>query len=579
MTAVDWSMVLVTRTDPTPILTLTAGDLPEDSPVIGSECQDSMEVGTGTLKLPLSWPDLAEMVENRVLLVQSSGETVMACVIGKTDDVVLADDVTAEVATVELLSALDVLNDGIVHPPRGYNVRPRGDDRHWDWSDPARDNSDATTPASFGTVTDVNATPYPVVPYFGNCSHPDSVEVLGPAVGGPYAIDDDAPAGTMFGAEDAVQSADSDDSPGDPLPAGTYKFKGAADNWLETLRFDGTELQGYTFGFVDGWETQPFEYSGGTPRISAAWTNQTGTGRGPCTVALELIKLDGGGGEGPDSQLIWYTTDSFKVWEFPAHAPGMNEGEIALRFLAENVLFDAMTDVTANFDETVDSNGNDWPDQWDVSTKARTKGGVFWLQERAKYSESRFRYDEGSGGWIWDLYSAGGLGTVVAYDTIDPDIVASLTITRERTAATSLAYATPDLFLLYEATPGAGQPVKIAGLDVQAVGSATEGARLAADEAGDFARTREKIAITDKLTDGRDYWRGDSIDNVPASRDLSYTGGRVVSMTWRVDENGELEFTPEFGDLIVPVVARPSVALAKMAGPSLHGRARTATRG
>jgi hypothetical protein len=178
----------------------------------------------------------------------------------------------------------------------------------------------------------------------------------------------------------------------------------------------------------------------------------------------------------------------------------------------------------------------------------------------------------------WDLYKIGGRGGPTGA-TIDADQLGSpMSINREKIAATKLAYATSDLYLLASVDPPDGQPVRVGSVDYQATGSATEAGTLAEADLGDFSRTREKVALEHVTTDGRDYWTADSIDLVPTARDLSRTGARVKSMTFKLDENGNLRFTPEFGDLIIPVEARSTWALHKMGGKVLGGRARSATR-
>lgn len=558
-----WKIVITER-DGTEVATFAAGDDPEDSPIVAFEGQDPLnDVGAGSIVVPLSSPYIDAFVENRLLHLYSYDKYLTSFIIGATDDVVLHENVAEQVATVHLSSLLDMLNEGIIMPPQGFGVRPRGEDRRFDWSDPSSPGGGGTS--VLGTVTEAQ-TEYPVTPYAANITYPDDVSVLG-APG--YSIGDDAPAGTAYASETHN------------FAGGSYIFRGACDNWLETFRIDGTELLGYTFGFVEGWETPRIVISGGPHKIAWAFTNQDGTGAGPCTTAVECVKLDGGGGEGDDSVLEWATSGSTGIIFFPSSPPGMTFTQIARIFLEENQALGALERVVTGFTDTTASGGTATDDLPDISTKSRTAGGTFFLHEMAPYCESKMTPIAG-GLYRWDLYPAGELGVFTGASIEASNLGSPMEITREKIAATKLAYATHDLYLLAAVSPPDGQPVRIASVDYQAAGTAAEGERLATADLADFARTREKVALNDIAADGRYYWTGEALDSVASTRDPAHPPDdnlRVKCMTFHLDSNGIMRFTPEFGDLIVPVEARATLAVRKMGGPVLGGRSGTATRG
>lgn len=561
-----WSLVVIERGATIPAATFTCGDQPEDAPIVAGEGQDPLyDVGAGQVAMPVSTSFLDEMVENRLMHVKSAGQTLTTTVIGATSEVVVSPSgPTGQNATVALRSLVDVLNEGFVPPARGFDTGPDfGRMRTFSFVDINRDNSDFDPVEDQGTVTAAQAT-Y-TDGYGAGITYPDDVHLVG------STLDHD---GWVFLYADLV------------FPAGTfrYRFRGAADNELTNLWVASEVIQGKTWGYSQTWEKDVEIVSDGiaATRVSAVIYNAVDPvrgapfGVGDSNLAMEIIQLDDGGGEGPNSSLFHATNATdWEMQAYPLTAPGMSFTQVARILLAENQVYGflgANIILDPNVDDTHDSNGALIEEEWDITTRTCMPLGDFFLHEMGRYfCDIKLRVDEATGDIVWELYSLGGRGGTVG-ETIEADEVSEFRIDRERTAATSLAVEYGLGFTLLEGDPPAGQPDRVGFLSLGQADTLAQAGRLGGPELGDFARTRTKIALKHVTTDGRQYWTGDSIDSLPVDRDFNTDGARVMSMTWEIDGNGNLAFTPEFGDIMVPVAARASNALARMAPGSLRGR-------
>lgn len=576
MVAVDWSLVIAERDASGTPTTFTAGDLPTDAPVTRFEGQDPInDIGTGSLLVPTSSDVLDEFVENRLVHFKVAGETLTSLIVGATSETVVAESGPSdELATVALRTVVAALNEGTVPPALGFDIgSDLGAVRIFDFSDINRDNSDFGPVEDQGTVTDARA-------FYGSygdgIAYPDDVHVLGVS-GSDFSTDDHD--GYRFMYADLV------------FPDGTfqYRFRGAVRTDLISLRLASEEIQGAVFGFANAFERDVSVTGDGVNpiRVAAVIHNNTDpllgppNGIGACNMGLEIIQLDSGGGEGPDSSLFHASNDSdWQSLDFPVDAPGMTFTQVARILLAENQAYGWLTDVILDptIDDETDSNGAPITEQWDIATRTRQPLGDFFLREMGRFfCETKVLADEEAGGLIWQLFSLGGRGaTASGYEIGEADVTA-FSIEREGTLTTDLMVESKvGTHLLLGDDPPAHQPRSVAFLSVGTQQTLAQALRLAAPELGDFSRLRVKIALTDVKTDGRDYWTADSIPSLPTDRDFTPDGDRVECMTWRVNESGAIVFVPEFGDLVVPAPARSTVTLSRMSAGHVGGRSRVA---
>lgn len=568
MVAQDWTMVIAERDASGTPSTFGPGDLPElpeDSPIVRHECQEpKLDVGVGRVLVPTTSDKLVEFVEGRFVHLKVSGTTLTTMVVGATSETVVSPSGPSdELATVALRTVNCVLNEGTVPPALGFDIgSDLGNIRIFDFGDINRDNSDFGAVEDQGTVTDAQAH---YGTYGSGIAYPGDVHLLGVSGSDLDTIDHD---GYRFLYADLV------------FPDGTFKFRfrGSVATDLISLRVAGEEVLGAQFGYANAWQTDVDVTGDGVNpiRISAVIHNNTDPVLGPpngvtaCNMAMEIVQLDGGGGEGPDSSLFHATndTDWFSL-DFPTDAPGMTFTQVFRILLAENQAYGWLTDVVLDptCDDETDSNGAAITEQWDMATRTRGPLGDFFFKEMGRFfCEIEVVADEVGGGVIVKLYSLGGRGTTATGYSIGEDDVTSFSIDREGTLTTDLMVEwAGGTHLLRGDDPPPGQPRSVVHVTVGAQQTLAQALRLAAPELGDISRLRVKIALTDVKTDGRDYWTADSIPDLPTDRFFTSDGDRVESMTWQVDRNGNLEFTSEFGDLVVPVVARPSLALSRMA--------------
>jgi hypothetical protein len=132
--------------------------------------------------------------------------------------------------------------------------------------------------------------------------------------------------------------------------------------------------------------------------------------------------------------------------------------------------------------------------------------------------------------------------------------------------------------------PAGGHVVKEQGLSLGAAHTTDEVERVAGQQLSLFGRKRGMTTVThltnqdtvDADMPGVAYWTADHI-TIPTDAALTPGSVRVIAMTVQLDrDTGQLQFTPQLGDLIMPGPARPAQALRKMAAPHLAGHARTA---
>lgn len=545
------------------------------TPILAFDGQDPIaDIGVGRLTLPLTDPTNTYLDEDRLVHVQVRGTRAVSFKIGAADQTIIDRDAEGgETAVWQLETLFGVLNEGTVDPPGGADSLPASPDRLFDWSDPARDNSDFTTPDELGTVTDAQ-TNYPVLPYAvgstgAEMEFPDDTMVIGPA---GYGWGDDAPGGRCYGYIDYNFAT-----------TGYYRVNGTFDNGGE-LRVDGKTIQTFTIGFGNAFHVPKFLITAGVHRVAYVMENGGGgpDTEGPCTAAIEFVAVDAA----DVGTFVMGTSAAWGIMEFPAHPPGFTIGKIIETVLAENVSFGQLVDVDVSFTDSVDTAGNPWSDTWDVSTKSTGSLASFFLKELSEtYCDFRMRSPEGAG-IVLDAWNKDGRGATTAVELERGVNIGSLHIDAAPTLATTflVTHNIGGELGYHRATTGpvSGHPVKEQGLSLGAAHSIDEVVRVAEQQLSLFARKRGMTTVThltnqdtpDAAMPGMAYWTGDKI-TVPTDPALTPGSVRVIAMTVQLSrDTGQLEFTPQLGDLIMPGPARPAQALRKMAAPNLGGNAR-----
>lgn len=560
MTVRDWSLVVAER-DATPVDTFTAGDLPEDAPAQVFRGQESFEGGVGTIGLPLTSAKLSMFdTPNRFLHVKAGSETLTTFIIGVPDDVVRSEsEEVDETATYRLRHLLHLLDEGRVLPAVPFGASPPGYDRLFDSSDPAYDDSAWDDVADYGTL-DTLQPDWPLTPFAGGFTSLSSVHVVGPN-GSTLGGDPPAPGWYLYRRRVTLA---------DPIRA---RLRTTGDD-AHKFRVDGVEVTPLVvqFGEAATWDgdLSATEHTFWAAVHQSEDPDNPGDGLGPSAFVFQAVPLDLADNEG--EPVVVSDSDWKVLYIGDDPPPGFTIGRIAEIVLGQAQALGYMLDVTLAEDiATNDSNGDPWGETWDLTTKAgHTSIGTFFLKELAHLVECKMTALE-EGGALWELFPVGGRGSADAFDL---SVITGFTIDREDMAASGLVVESHDRLLFREVSPPAGQPKVMGSLTVGSDYDDGQAYRDADAELAKFGRVQEHLAITDHEADGS-YWVADSGDG-PTDRGMTPGTLRVVSMTMGFDGNGELDLTPEFGDLIVPLGVRSSLALGKLAPGHMGGRSNRA---
>ncbi len=563
----EWALKITTRSG-TAVTTLASNGTLSTSPLMDWTGQDPKhDIGAGRFKLPLSASQVALLGEDQLGHLEVRGNRVASLVLGPPD-LVLVDQAGEQHETAEFptLSLFAILTEGIVEPANGTGTSPVSADRLFDSSDPAFDASGWPGAVQYTDVATAGST-YPVTPYGVGLPGAATTGVIGPA---GYGLRDDAPVGRSYVRKDFALADD-----------GYYKIWAVFDNGGE-VRLDGATIIPFTVGFGQAVVSQKIHVTAGNHTMWCYVDNgPTDPGAGPTTVALTMYSVDLT--ETNVTQVL-ETDNTWKFLPFQPVPPGFTIGRLIRLVLEEAQARGKLLDVTLSCSDTLDSRGNTWPSASDVSTKAgKTPISTFLLKELAEtYADFKMRVTP-SGTIVLDAFVKGTRGQTIAltYDRSNTDQIA---VAGARTEATAFCVEWNEggsqAFRYVEISPVSGHPKKEAPLSLGAARSVDEVDRVAGNQLLSFGRKRGKTTVQPKTNQstpaaqmpGLAYWTADRV-NIPFDSSYTTTSTEVIAMTWQLDTTtGQLVFTPELGDVIVPKGARATWALRKMAPPNSGGQ-------
>jgi hypothetical protein len=165
------------------------------------------------------------------------------------------------------------------------------------------------------------------------------------------------------------------------------------------------------------------EVTAGTHNFAAAVANPAApnqadpTDYNPTGLALRAYRCNSAGKPLGSAEAV--TSTSWKVCAYPPWAPGMTPGEVMRHVIAEAQARGALTGVTLNFDDTVDSAGAAWPSVTDISTKIGTDYLTFFREMSATYFD--FWMEPASLTlWAWAKDTRGTTTSVTLAATTNP---------------------------------------------------------------------------------------------------------------------------------------------------------------
>lgn len=566
----EWSLEITTR-DGDAVHTFTSDDAIDDGPIKLLGGQDSQnDIAIGQIGVPVEHAVNDHFTEDNLAHLYVRGQYVTSYIIRVPDvNPIATGGGNAELAVYALSHLLGVTEEGIVEPPGGMDSKPAGPDRIFDSSDPARDNSgDFVGVDELGSVTDAQDN-YDVVPYANEMEYPDDVQVI-TAPG--FGWSDEADEGSYY------YFIDFD------FPAATYRVNGTGDNFIE-VRIDGKTIQPRTQGFGVAFHVPKFEITAGVHRVWAKVENVgPGGTQGQQTMALEFVAI---GANDEAVELTLGTNSDWQICANPATPPGFTPGGIILTTLGEEQNLGVLLGVICSFDELNDSNGDAWADTFDVSTKSLTGLEQFWVKElTAALIDIDAHWEDGQ--VVIDAWPKGSHRPASGLTLTEGVNLGPVSIPGEPRVMNQAAVVwNQGGDLAYHdvtVTAPDGHPAKRRPLSLGAARSIEQAVRDATSQLDLFNRKREKPTVahlTTVDTDDADmppnYWKWSTIDIDLTSRHLESGTLELVAVTFQLNDNGLLTFTPEAGDLIIPAAARAGITLRKMSPPSLGGKSRVAS--
>lgn len=543
------------------------------------------DVSSGTATLPLDSPANDWMIEDRLLLLYVRGTFVTGALIGVADDDLLLDEKQrGRFAAYGITHLNDLLSEPIVYNLPGVGLLPPGDDRNLDSSDPHYDASAWDTPDELMTITAAQLS-WILTPFangFGGDTSTGETPAgdLAQAVGPPgFTADPDPPPqnGVRY-----LRSPATVEDGAVSIPGGSYRGFVVGDDNYGPPRIDGTNVIDQQITQFGNASTFDLELTEGIhifwmPLRQSEDPDNPGSGLGPTAGGFALcprLQNDQVGTPVIVSDSTW------KIWDDTSTTPGFNLGQMAAVLLFEAVARGAALEIVQDFDGTNDSDGNPWPGVVIRSTKAGTSLATFFGKELGEDS-CDYRMTVVDEALTWRLWPK-GRDTSVDVELVPGENIGGLTINRARTEVTAALCRAHDRFYEVAIEPAAGHPRKEKLLQVGAAQTEAEVIGIATPQLDLFGRIREKLSIThvtgrqtpNAEMPGLAYWVLSKF-LVPVARDFSTGEVEVISETVTKLDSGQLAFTAEFGDVVVPPEGRPGLALSKLA-PGL--RSRTSSR-
>lgn len=285
-------------------------------------------------------------------------------------DIDESNEERAQLTTYRGRGHVALLDRIVIYPALGPYMKPIEEDRPFNWSSPAYDDTSWGTATVLGLVLDA-LTDAAGEGFAGiDTGLPDDyVRLLGPA-GGTF---DFAPIGDCYFREEFTIAT-----------SGTYLLYFYCDDEGE-FYLDGQLISTITGINWLGVTSNTVDITAGTHLAAAHVANlDPGFADNPLKYGWSLWSINSQGRAG---SLVWSAAEYTKSNEYPASPPGMTPGQAIIVCLDEALardadpLYQAIRD-NLSFDEARDSNGTYWPTFADMATKVGTSLFAF-LRELA----------------------------------------------------------------------------------------------------------------------------------------------------------------------------------------------------
>lgn len=189
---------------------------------------------------------------------------------------------------------------------------------------------------------------------------------------------------------------------------GTYALIAAMDNYGEVYP-DGVLVvtPGQSESLEVGFKSRSqvtLEFTAGSHLIACKCTNAIGVASNPAGQAWAIYEIDALGKLG--SLIAHSEAASTVMVEYASEPPGMSPGQAIILAVAEGQARGCLPDLAYSFDEVLDTNGDPWPIVADIATKV----GTTLLQFLRELSGTYIDFAMAPGTLTLDAYIRGGLG-------------------------------------------------------------------------------------------------------------------------------------------------------------------------
>lgn len=529
------------------------------------------EPGSASVVLQNDDPDLSDIEDDDLIRFELYGWSAFTMLARDFDRQSIAqNEEVDETTTVSGPGHLAILEEAVVYPSRGCDVKPVEEDRLFNWAGVDYDDTDWDTASQ-------------IAAYGGGKYWVDENDALAipsldlwPVASGAVWMwgegnDEHAAEGTCYFRSEFV------------VTGGHITIFLCADD-RANLYFDGQLIMSTDNGNATPADVQTaaIECTPGTHLIAIEGTNAAddpeltpGT-HNPAGVLCAVYPTDAVGNLSSVSPLL-VSSAAWKVSSYPGYPPGMTPGEVLRICVEEAQARGGLVGVTYTFTDDVDSEGVPWPEVGDIATKVGTDYMTFFRELSATYID------------LWmaphalELHAwvMGGRGQTTSVEFAAGVNLAQLKHRKQTTLTNGALVRWPGGW--HEVTDASsisanGRSEGLLGLGV--VQSIPELERVATGQLDVYANPRETIAVdlvpvTESDTPYLSFLVGDTV-TVPDSAGDDTTE-RVLALTVSEDENGAVFFVPELKDIILEERERVEQSLKKMTNGTMRGDSKVAT--
>jgi hypothetical protein len=483
-----------------------------------------------------------------------------------THDAIAQGEDASQLVTVSGRGSLALLDQAVVYPSRGVEALPIEEVRSFSWPSPDFDDSSWGLPKLINRqrsyaawTTSEGAGPVPHI-------WPDTSGWwiwANQSTSTPLQ----APVGEcLFRADFAVSGAT------------TVRVFCAFDN-LGTLYIDGAEITAFQ-SFVTG-QFVELDLSDGTHYIAASVTNTDPTGTyNPGGFIAAIYEV---GDAGFLEDLILHTdATNWKCLPYPSVTPGFTHGQV-LRILVEDAQDqDALTGVTLDFSDTVDSGGNAWSQYREITARV----GRSLLEVVEEMANTFIDVEMAPGSKVlraWNYGSRGSTRSVTLAQTTSPSTsdFYSLTHKGRRTRLNrALVRYTRGHLEETDSTSITAEGSKGGYLELGSVKGEAEARQIAANlidtrAAESWSTSAVLVPSSSATTPFTSFLVGDTI-TCPDETD-SNASMRVWSISMVEDEQGVITWPIELQDQAYVFEERLTAWLTRMSSGALMGGAKVSS--